>query len=60
MLLENVKRICKQKKIPISMLERDLLFPRGSIFKWDKTQPSVDKVKKVADRLGVKVDKLLE
>jgi hypothetical protein len=57
--IENLKRISKEKKIPISKIERDIGFPRGSIFKWKNTEPSIQKVKKVADYLGVRIDKLL-
>lgn len=59
MELIKIKEISKEKKIAISKIERDLGFSRGSIFKWNSVSPSVDKVKKVADYLNVKVDKLL-
>jgi len=41
-------------------MERDLNFPRGSVFKWGETEPSVEKVKRVADYLHTTVDKLLQ
>lgn len=59
MLYDNVKRICKEKKIPIRKLEEDLGFSQGSVCKWNDISPSVDKVKKVSDYLHTKIEKLL-
>lgn len=58
-MLEKIQTLCKQKGISVSHLERELGFGRGSIYKWDKNSPSVDKLKKVADYLDVTVDNLL-
>ena len=44
---------------PISHLEKELDFSNGSISKWERTSPSIDKVKKVADYFGVSTDYLL-
>ena len=55
-----IKEICKEKKISVSKLERDLDFPRGYIFQWHKIEPGVQKVKKVADYLGVKIEELIK
>ena len=60
MLYENVKAICARKKIPISTLEKELNFPRSSICKWNENEPGIRKVQKVADFLGVPIEKLLE
>lgn len=54
-----IKEVCKGKKITISKLEEELNFSQGSICKWGVISPSVDKVKKVADYLGVDINKLL-
>ncbi len=59
MLYDNVKAICKEKKIPVSRLESELDFPSGSIRKWNTNEPSVGKVKKVADYLKVNIEKLI-
>lgn len=59
MLYDNVKAICKEKKITISRLETELGFPRSSISKWNNNEPSVGRVKKVADYLNVLVDDIL-
>lgn len=59
MLYDNVKAICDKKKISISQLERELEFPRSSICKWNENEPGIRKVQKVADYLGVPIEKLL-
>lgn len=58
-MLENIQRLCKAKGIAISQLERDLDFGRGSIYKWDKSSPSIDKIQKVAEYFKVSVDVVL-
>lgn len=40
-------------------LEKELGFGNGTIGKWQKASPSVDKLKKVADWFGVTLDELL-
>ncbi|WP_242871488.1 helix-turn-helix transcriptional regulator [Dehalobacter sp. TeCB1] len=58
-MLEKIQRLCELYKISLTKLERDLDFGRGSIYKWDKSSPSSDKVQKVADYFGVSTDYLL-
>lgn len=60
MLYNNVKAICEEKGIPISKLEDDLDFPRSYICKWNKNEPGIRKVQKVADHLGVPIEELLK
>ena len=60
MLFDNVKRICEEKGITISKLEMDLEFPRSYICKWNKNEPGIRKVQKVADYLGVTIEELLK
>ncbi len=59
MLLQNIKKICKQKKIPISQMEHDLGLARSSVCKWNKNEPGITKVQKVANYLNVTVNELL-
>lgn len=58
-MLENIQRLCEQRNVTIAQLERDLGFGRGSVYKWDKNSPSIDKVQKVAEYFGVSTDYLL-
>ena len=60
MLYDNIKQICLSKKIAVSKMERDLGFPRSYICKWNDNEPGIKRVKKVADYLGVPIEKLLE
>ncbi len=59
MLYDNIKAVCKEKKIPVSKMETDLGFPRSSIRKWNINEPSVSRVKKVADYLKVNIERLI-
>ena len=58
-ILKNIKSKCLEKGISISVVETELNFPRGSIFKWEKHVPSVEKVKAVADYMGCSIDDLV-
>ena len=58
-ILKNIKSECMKKGISISAIETELNFPRGSIFKWEKHIPSVEKVKAVADYMGCSIDDLV-
>lgn len=60
MLYDNVKSICEKNGIPISKLEDDLQFPRSYICKWNKNEPGIRKVQKVAEYLNVSIEELLE
>lgn len=60
MIYDNIKKICRAKKISISKLESDLDFPRSSICKWNENEPGVRKVQAVADYLKVRIEQLLE
>ena len=60
MLYDNVKRMCEQKGISVSMLEKKMEFSNGSISKWNDNEPGIRKVQKVADYLGVPIEKLRE
>ncbi len=59
MIYDNVKRICGQKGITISQMEKDLGFPRSSVCKWNDNEPGVTKVQKTADYLGTTIEELL-
>lgn len=58
-IYDNIKAICKDKKIAVSKMEEDLEFPRSSIRKWNTNEPSVSRVKKVAGYLGISIEKLI-
>jgi transcriptional regulator with XRE-family HTH domain len=57
--VERITDMCWDKRTTIAGLERTLGFSNGAIAKWKTSNPSVDKVKKVADFFGCSVDELL-
>ena len=60
LLYDNIKKLCKEKGISISELEKALDFPRSYICKWNENEPGIRKVQKVANYLGVPIEDLLE
>lgn len=60
MLYENVKRIAKEKKIPISKIESAAEMSINSLHKWKTSTPAVDKVAAVATVLGTTIDELMK
>ncbi len=59
-IYDNVKAACKEKGISVMELEEELNFARSSIYKWNKHRPSVEKLKKVAERLEKPMEYFLE
>lgn len=58
-LKKNISLLATAHNISISNLEKELGFSNGSIAKWDKRMPSIDKVIKVANFFNVSVDSLI-
>lgn len=59
MLKERIRVLAKLKGVGIPSVEKALGFGNGTILKWEKSSPSADKLKMVADYFGVSVDYLL-
>ena len=59
MILKNITRLCKEKGIALSRLERETNISNGTISKWGTSSPTVENVRKVAEFLGVTVDELI-
>lgn len=57
-MVENIKRICKEKGTTIAAVERACGFGNGSIRKWDNASPAYERIKAVADFLEVPVSEL--
>ena len=57
--VELVKRLCKERGIPISRLERDCGFANGYIRKLKEGKLPSDRLAKVANYLNISVDYLL-
>lgn len=58
-LLERVKYLANKQKISLKELALKLGMGESAIYKWDKSAPSTDNLKKVADYFGVSTDYLL-
>jgi transcriptional regulator with XRE-family HTH domain len=58
-IFDIVKKLCDDRNIKLTALERDLGFSRGSVYKMIDSAPSSDKVKKLADYFNVSADYLL-
>lgn len=60
MLYDNVKTLCGENGVSVGKIEKDLGFSNGSICKWNENEPGIHKVQKVANYLGVPIEKLLD
>ena len=60
MIYENINKICDEKDISIASVEAQADLGRGAIGKWRKSNPTVTKLKAVADVLGVTIDELIK
>ncbi|MBQ6163332.1 MAG: helix-turn-helix transcriptional regulator [Clostridia bacterium] len=59
-LYDVIRARCKDRGITVQELERRADIRRNTINRWGVNIPSVDKVMRVADVLGVTVDELLK
>ena len=57
---ERIEKLRKEAGLSQGKLEKELGFSNGSICKWNDNEPGIRKVQKVADYLGVPIEKLLE
>lgn len=58
-LVKNIKKICAYKGVSIRDMEQALEFSPGLISRWTRMSPSVEKVIKVAEFLGVSLNALV-
>lgn len=54
-ITKRIEALCSAKKITIAELERRLDFGNGTIRRWEKSFPSIDKLAKVAEYFNVGV-----
>lgn len=59
MLYDRIKQLSKKKALSIYRIEKDLAFSNGAISKWNKSKPTAENLKKVADYLDVSMEELL-
>ncbi|MEA5082717.1 MAG: helix-turn-helix transcriptional regulator [Lachnospiraceae bacterium] len=60
MLLSRIKNLCSFHNITIAQLEKKLNFANGTVHKWSKSQPSAQKVLKVAQYFDVSLEYLFD
>lgn len=59
MVLAKILDKCREQGITLAELERKAGLANRTIYKWNESVPSVDKVLAVANVLGVTVDELV-
>lgn len=57
-LYGNIRTLAAKKGLSIRALEEKVDFPNGTIRRWNKSVPSLDKVIKIAHALNTTVDQL--
>jgi len=60
MIYDTIKEVCKEKGVSIASVEKKANLSNGTISKWNKSSPTVDKLQAVAVVLKVKIEKLLK
>lgn len=58
-IVDIIKELCREKGISIPKLEKEVGLSNGSIYNWNRSYPSIDKVVKVADYFNISIDKLI-
>ena len=59
MIYEKVLKLCGDRKVSVSKLEKDCGLGNATVRGWRESDPRVSKVKAVADYFGVTVDDLI-
>ena len=60
MIYENILALCRAYNITIAKLERLIGLGNGTICRWKHSDPTVTRLKQVADYFGVSLESLLE
>lgn len=56
MILEKIEKLCKEKGISISALEKACQIGNGTISRWNESSPRLDNLKKVSNYFGVSIE----
>lgn len=57
--VKRIEILCEEKEMTVTSLETSIGIAQGSIRKWDKINPSIDKILKIAGYFNVSSDYLL-
>ena len=60
MIYENILRLCKERNIPISRLEKECVIGNGTVKGWQISSPTVANAQKVANYFGITLDELVK
>ena len=60
MLYKKILYFCKENNIPLYIFERECGLGNGTITGWKSSNPRIDSLQKVAKRMGVSIEELLE
>lgn len=58
-IVSRIKELCDSSGITINKLEQATGIGRGAIARWDLHEPSISKVRAVAEYFGLSVDDLM-
>ena len=58
-MYETIKKLCKEKNIPVYELEKRAGLGNGTIRLWKDSSPRLENLERVADVLGIKVTTLI-
>ena len=58
-LYEQIKECAAKRGYSVNRLEQELGLPRSSLSKYNKSSPSFDKIKQIAEFLGMSVSELI-
>lgn len=57
-IYQNIVQICTDQGRSVASIEKEAHFSLGTLRRWDSVTPGIDKLVKIADILGVSVDKI--
>lgn len=59
MILENIRRKCKERGVTVAEVEKACGLSSGAICKWNESSPTLSKIKPVADYFACTIDELI-
>lgn len=60
LIYDTIKKICKEKGMSISFVEKEAGLSNGIISKWNTSSPTIDNILAVAKVLEVPVEQIVE
>lgn len=58
-IVDSIKKLCKDRNITVSQLEKEIGLSQGLVSKWMNTTPSLDKIVDIADYFHVSIDEVV-